>query len=84
MRISFRDDLRHEPLPEGFLLISPNQRHHIRGKPFLVQLGELIAAGNRTYGQIYNTLVQNGTPPFAVSGMIKNLFDKGLLDEMVF
>ena len=84
MLLSFRDDLKHVPRPDGFSLISPNQRHHFTGRPFLITLGEFIAGGDKTFGQIYDALFENGAPALAVSMTVKDLFDQGLLDETVF
>ena len=80
-RLAFRDDLTHEPRSDGFSLISPNQRHHITGQSFLTPLGSLIVRGDRTFGQIYDLFVKQGVPPLTVSLTVKDLFDKGLLDE---
>lgn len=82
-RLAFRDDLSHEPRPDGFSLISSNQRHHITGQPFLTPLGSLIAQGDSTFGSICDPLVKQGVPPLSVSLTVKDLFDKGLLDETV-
>ena len=79
--LAFRDDLRQEPRSDGFSLISSNQRHHITGESFLTGLGSLIARGDSTFGQIYDLLVKKGTSALAVSFTVKDLFDKGLLDE---
>ena len=80
-RLAFRDDLRHEPRSDGFSLISSNQRHHITGQSFLTGLGSVIARGDSTFGRIYDLLVKKGTSALAVSFTVKDLFDKGLLDE---
>lgn len=83
-RLAFRDDLKHEPRPDGFSLISPNQRHHITGQPFLTPLGSLIAEGDNTFGRISDLLLKEGVSPLSVSFTVKDLFDQGLLDETVF
>ena len=83
-RLSFRDDLRHEPRSDGFSLMSANQQHHITGQPFLITFGNLIARGDKTFGQIYDLLVERGGPALGISLTVKDLFNKGLLDETVY
>lgn len=82
-RLAFRDDLKHEPRPDGFSLISSNQRHHVKGESFLTPLGRLIDGGERTFGQISDSLLKKGVSPLSVSFTVKDLFDQGLLDETV-
>jgi hypothetical protein len=81
-RLGFRDDIEYRERPDGFTLVTPNQRHHVRGKPYLRRLGRLIESSRMTYDEVYDDVMKgNGASPFAVPGTVKDLFDKGLLDE---
>ena len=81
MVLAFRDDLQYSSTSEGFMLLSPNKRHHLRGKTFHKQLGELIAQGDKTYREIVDILTDTEASVFDVSRIITKLFDRGLLDE---
>jgi hypothetical protein len=83
MTARFRDDLVYRPTDEGFDLVSPNQVHHLRGKAIYGALGALIAAGDLTYNELYNTLMERfRINPMLVMAVVKKLFDGGFLDEL--
>jgi hypothetical protein len=51
--LRFRDDIVCRPTEDGFDLLTPNQIHHFKGRERCGPLGELIAAGDSTYAQVY-------------------------------
>jgi hypothetical protein len=79
----FRDDLLYKPAEEGFDLISPNQVHHFTGKDVYGALGEFIAQGNLTYGQLDDKLA-DGANPLLVGMAANRLFEGGLMDELYY
>ena len=52
----------------------------------MAPLGELIAAGDRTYAQVYEQLVkEHGINPIIIkTGWFKGFFDGGFLDEVYY
>lgn len=84
-RLGFRDDIKFSKQPDGFTLITPNQRHHFKGDPFLRHLGERISSSTLTYSQVYDQVNEKHPGSlFAIPGTVKDIFDKGLLDETLF
>ena len=83
MMMRFRDDLRYRARDDGFLLVSRNQVHKMRGNDAFPMLGELIHGGDLTYGELTDRLVDDyRCNPMVVSAAIKSLFDNGFLDEL--
>lgn len=80
-RISFRPDLTYHPKSDGFELESSAVTHTFRGFSFAQQLGDLIARGDRTAGDIHATLVSDGVDVFLVAETLRNLFAEGLFDD---
>lgn len=78
----FRDDLTYRETEKGFDLVSPNQVRHFMGKELYGPIGARIARGDRTYDALYRTLLNTELlNPLLVVGAIRELFDKGFLDE---
>ena len=44
-------------------------------------LGDLIAGGRHTPGEIRSAAAEAGGDIFILAGLIQNLFDRGMLDE---
>ncbi len=84
MKISFRDDLEMIPTDSGFTLRSFYQKHYIKGGAELTELGKIIYNSKPTYDELFQKLMGYGASPLTIPGMVKNLFDKGFLDETVF
>ena len=81
MQLAFRDDLKCILTSNGFTLLSPNNKHHIKGKKYHNLLGELISQGDKTYDNIFDILTTKGAPIFELIETLTKLFNKGLLDE---
>jgi len=81
MQLVFRDDLKCILTSNGFTLLSPNNKHHIKGKKYHNLLGELISQGDKTYDNIFDILTTKGAPIFELIETLTKLFNKGLLDE---
>ncbi|MBT8340600.1 MAG: radical SAM family RiPP maturation amino acid epimerase [Desulfatitalea sp.] len=80
-RLAFRDDLRFENQPNGFLLLSPNKKHHIGGHPVFKEIGAIVDKGTYSYRQVMESLLKNDTSMVDIDLSLKMLYDKGLLDE---
>lgn len=80
-RIAFRDDLKFENRPDGFMLRSPNIKHHISGHPIFKKLGVIVENGHYSYTQVLDKLLKDDTSIIDISLSVKMLYDKGLLDE---
>lgn len=82
MPMRFRDDLRYRPQDNGFELTSRYFVHPFKGEQVWGPLGELMARGNLTYGEVCDMLLDTyQCNPMIVAVMIQNLFDRGFLDE---
>lgn len=83
MPMRFRDDLRYLEQDNGFQLVSRHKVHRFHDNDILKPLGKLIAQGDLTHRQICEILMdQHGLNPMLVLATIKNMFNKGLLDEL--
>ena len=83
MPLQFRDDFLYQPKPHGFDLVSPFQRQHFQDNPVWRPLGDILAQGDLTYQQTCNKLLEiHQCNPILVAVMIKNLFDRGFLNEL--
>jgi len=80
-RIAFRPDLTYHPKPDGFELKNATVTHKFRGFSFARQLGDLIADGDKTAGNIHAALVNDGVDVFLVAETLRNLFAGGLFDD---
>ena len=77
--LRFRPDLRMEPTPEGFTLATDFTTVRLSG-PGQTALGQHIATGTMTYGQIFSALIGQ-TDFLTLTGTLQSLFDQGLLDD---
>lgn len=83
MPLAFRPDLQYQRRQDGFSLISPYRQHDMCGRDFFPYLGDAIAEGNTTSGEIAVRLAEQGFPYFSVIGCIQDLFKGGVLaDEL--
>ena len=81
--LAFRPDLQYQRHQDGFTLTSPYRQHDMRGRDFFPYLGDAIADGNKTSGEIAVTLAEQGFPYFSVIECIQDLFKGGVLaDEL--
>lgn len=79
--LSFRRDLIFTRLEDGFSLTSKAWRHSLKGKAWYIALGDRIARGDATRGEIIVQLGSEGVSLVEVTASIQKLFDKGLLEE---
>jgi radical SAM family RiPP maturation amino acid epimerase len=80
-RVVFREDLTYHRLPDGFELHSRRDRTTVRGFPGAGLLGDLIAEGNRTAGEVHAAMVANGADILVMADRLHDLFAAGLLNE---
>jgi radical SAM family RiPP maturation amino acid epimerase len=79
--LAFRRDLTYAPLPGGFSLTNDYFAHKVTDAPLMARLGEMVGKGNMTAGEVMDALLREGGDLLEVTGAIKGLFDKGLLDD---
>jgi radical SAM family RiPP maturation amino acid epimerase len=79
--VRFRSDLKYCHGEENFTLESRAQRHIIGKGAGVVALGDLIARGTATPGELVTQAATLGTDVFRVAGLLDQLFDDGLLEE---
>lgn len=80
-RLAFRPDLEFTATDEGFALESGGMRYTSAGYLFMRRLGELIAAGDKTAGEIHEILAGEGADIFMVAEVMQSFFTDGLLDD---
>lgn len=82
-QMRFRDDLVFRAADEGFDLVSPNQIHHFKGTDVYGPIGGMIAQGNMTCNDLYDTAIEKHNINLIMAmSVVKNLFDNGFLDEL--
>jgi radical SAM family RiPP maturation amino acid epimerase len=81
--LAFRPDLSYIPLADGFELVGkPRTKLVIRSEIIRARyVGELIAEGNRTAGDITTTMVRAGGDVFEMAAFLRQLFDMGVFDD---
>jgi hypothetical protein len=79
--VAFRDDLEYAQTATGFTLCSNHRTYKVEGEPYVSTLGELIARGDVSAGDILGTVIDSGGDIFAAGATLQDLFDKGLLEE---
>jgi radical SAM family RiPP maturation amino acid epimerase len=79
--LAWRSDLTYAPLADGFTLENKFKRHTVNGQPFLASMGELINAGRHDAEEIMDRLCQAGADFFGAQASLRDLFDRGRLDE---
>ena len=79
--ISFRQDLQYIAQPDGFQLASKLKTFNFRRAPYLKELGELIAQGNKTAQEIAGVFAMQGMPEHQTFRYLNQLFERGLLDD---
>ena len=83
MPVRWRDDLKMVRQPDGFTLLSPTTRRDFRKGELHRITGDLIDRGDRTYGQVFDTLSDNPRiGPIAAMSMLDAFFEKGFFCEM--
>jgi radical SAM family RiPP maturation amino acid epimerase len=80
-RVVFREDLTYHRLPDGFELHARRERMTVRGFPGAGLLGDLIAEGNRTAGELNVALAANGEDILVMADRLHDMFAAGLLNE---
>jgi hypothetical protein len=80
-RVVFREDLTYHRLPDSFELHSRRYRTTVRGFPDADLLGDLIAEGNRTAGEVHAAMAANGADILVMADRLHDLFAAGLLNE---
>jgi len=81
VNVSFRHDLQYERLDDGFTLTSRFYRHSMKGKVWHGALGDLIAQGETSAGEIITTLASDGAPLLEVTSAMQKIFERGLLED---
>lgn len=79
--VAFRKDLTYQRNPDGFKVSTPFTAHTIKGENYLAELGDMIARGDQTVGDILGALIAQGGDVFGICGALQDLFDKGLLED---
>jgi radical SAM family RiPP maturation amino acid epimerase len=79
--IEFREDLEYARTDNGFSLSSRHRRHLIKGPEYLGLMGDMIAKGGHTAGNLINVAIKADGDFFAAGRTIQDLFEKGLLEE---
>ena len=79
--VRFRSDLKYCRGDDAFTLESRALRHTIGTGPAVVAVGELIARGMATPGELVMQAVTLGTDVFQAAALLDQLFDDGLLEE---
>ena len=81
VNVSFRHDLQYERTSDGFTLTSRFYRHSMKGKSWHGVLGDLIARGETSAGEIITMLASDGAPLLEVTSAMQKIFEKGLLED---
>ncbi|MEM7595338.1 MAG: radical SAM family RiPP maturation amino acid epimerase, partial [Cyanobacteria bacterium P01_A01_bin.83] len=79
--MSFRPDLNYESLSDGFRLSNRIKTYSFRHEPYIKELGDLIAQGNKTAREIAAILESDGTPLALTFYHLNLIFEKGIVDE---
>ena len=79
--ISFRRDLRHEQDERTFTLTARNRTYTVSDEVGSVPIGDLIATGALTPGEIVDRAAADGFAVAAIAGLIDDLYTNGLLEE---
>jgi radical SAM family RiPP maturation amino acid epimerase len=79
--VQFRPDLRYEALEKGFILRARGMYHSFNNAECGRQIGDMIAAGRYTPGDIVEALATEGINVFVVAHVLDSLFRDGLIDE---
>jgi hypothetical protein len=79
--VRFRSDLKYCRGDDAFSLESRALKHTIGTGPAVVAVGELIARGMATPGELVMQAVTLGTDVFQAAALLDQLFDDGLLEE---
>jgi len=78
--VSFRRDLKFEKMNEGFALTACASRYALSGKSWHTQLGDLVAQGDLSRGEISMELGASGVSIVRITATLQKLFDVGLLE----
>lgn len=83
MPVRWRDDLKYIPREDGFTLVSPTTLRDFRGSPAHRAVGPLIARGDLTHHDIFETLADDpSVGPMAGAAILESLFGMGYLCEL--
>jgi hypothetical protein len=75
------DDVRHEPLEDGFRLTSRYRSQTVRGGPHHARLGDLIREGTHTTADITDALIQAGMPVLDAVAWLDRVYQTGVIAE---
>lgn len=82
MPMKWRDDLKYVSRVDGFTLQSPTVQRDFRKGKLHKAVGEMVAAGDRTHGEIFDALSDDSEiGPIAAAAMLNGLFERGYLCE---
>jgi radical SAM family RiPP maturation amino acid epimerase len=79
--LRFRPDLTYHHRADGFELHSATGRFGLSGFAGARLLGDLLAEGRMTGGQLQAALAPRGADVFVVADAVQQLFDRALLDD---
>jgi radical SAM family RiPP maturation amino acid epimerase len=79
--VAFREDLTYHRKPGAFELRTANAQFSLGGFTGAGRLGDLIHKGDKTAGEIQETLTRSGADIFVTADAMQTLFDHGLLNE---
>jgi len=78
---SFRGDLTYTTKQEGFELAAVSARYTISNNTYAKQLGSHLASGEKTVGEVYAALIEDGADVFLLTETLRSLYSHGLLDD---
>ncbi len=79
--IAFRPALEYKREESGFTLKSCSHVHRISGYDSTGFVGDLIASGNKTAGEVLAAAIDKGADIFAVTATIRDMFNHGFLED---
>jgi radical SAM family RiPP maturation amino acid epimerase len=80
--VLFRECFDYESKVKGFTLKSEFSSVSFTGSHFIRTLGDLISQGIHTPADIVGSLLAQGADLFEIRGTLKDLFDKGVLEDL--
>lgn len=80
--VVFRECFDYEPENNGFTLRSKFSAQSLQGSSHIRRLGDLVAKGSYNPVELLTILLESGADIFESRGTLKNLFEKGLLEDL--